>query len=241
MDIHKPKPWHGVREFLKEYAIIVVGVLTALGAEQAVEWLRWAHKVEDGRAAIREELQSAAYIAEERVAYRDCFEQRLNYLQAQVTSATGEWRPQPWRRQIDTLTDGDAYAASIRNWNTEVWRDLVADGTAVHFPRDEMLGYSRIYHFLDVLGAQNAEEWGQLSRVALLGGALKLSDEARYQTALGLADAKRKNLLMSTGSRQVLGLIQSVGMLPRSARWRDAIAHLQNDAAQCIAMAPERG
>ena len=27
MDIHKPKPWHGVREFLKEYVIIVVGVL----------------------------------------------------------------------------------------------------------------------------------------------------------------------------------------------------------------------
>ena len=37
MDIHKPKPWHGVREFLKEYVIIVVGVLTALAAEQAVE------------------------------------------------------------------------------------------------------------------------------------------------------------------------------------------------------------
>ena len=34
MDIHKPKAWHGVREFLKEYMIIVVGVLTALGAEQ---------------------------------------------------------------------------------------------------------------------------------------------------------------------------------------------------------------
>lgn len=36
MDIHKPKPWHGPREFLKEYLIIVVGVLTALAAEQTV-------------------------------------------------------------------------------------------------------------------------------------------------------------------------------------------------------------
>jgi len=33
MDIHKPKPWHGWREFLKEYGIIVLGVLTALGLE----------------------------------------------------------------------------------------------------------------------------------------------------------------------------------------------------------------
>ena len=46
MDIHKPKPWHGVREFLKEYVIIVVGVLTALGAEQGVEWLHWRHLAE---------------------------------------------------------------------------------------------------------------------------------------------------------------------------------------------------
>ena len=51
MDIHKPKPWHNVREFLKEYAIIVVGVLTALAAEQAVEWLHWQHEVEVAVAA----------------------------------------------------------------------------------------------------------------------------------------------------------------------------------------------
>src|SRR6185437_10385130 len=46
MDIHKPKPWHGLREFLKEYVIIVVGVLTALGAEAVVEWAHWRHQGE---------------------------------------------------------------------------------------------------------------------------------------------------------------------------------------------------
>ena len=52
MDIHKPKPWHGVREFLKEYVIIVVGVLTALGAEQGVEWLHWRHQIELAHEAL---------------------------------------------------------------------------------------------------------------------------------------------------------------------------------------------
>lgn len=37
MEIHKPKPWHGLREFLKEYGIIVLGVLTAIALEQTVE------------------------------------------------------------------------------------------------------------------------------------------------------------------------------------------------------------
>lgn len=37
VEIHKPKPWHGWREFLKEYGIIVLGVLTAITLEQMVE------------------------------------------------------------------------------------------------------------------------------------------------------------------------------------------------------------
>jgi hypothetical protein len=39
MEAHKPKPWHGPGEFFREYLIIVVGVLTALGGEQAIEWM----------------------------------------------------------------------------------------------------------------------------------------------------------------------------------------------------------
>jgi hypothetical protein len=56
MDIHKPKPWHGVREFVKEYAIIVVGVLTALGGEQAVEWLHHETEVREAREALANEI-----------------------------------------------------------------------------------------------------------------------------------------------------------------------------------------
>jgi hypothetical protein len=47
MDIHKPKSWHGWREFLKEHAIIVVGVLTALAAEYSVVWLHDHHAADE--------------------------------------------------------------------------------------------------------------------------------------------------------------------------------------------------
>lgn len=33
VEAHKPKPWHGPGEFLREYLIVVVGVLTALGGD----------------------------------------------------------------------------------------------------------------------------------------------------------------------------------------------------------------
>jgi hypothetical protein len=56
MDIHKPKPWRGVREFGKELGTIVLGVLIALGAEQAVEWLHRGAEVRETREALRDEL-----------------------------------------------------------------------------------------------------------------------------------------------------------------------------------------
>ena len=57
MDIHKPKPWQGWPEFLKEIGTIVIGVLIALGAEQAVEWLHWRHEVGVAREAIRFDMK----------------------------------------------------------------------------------------------------------------------------------------------------------------------------------------
>jgi len=56
MDIHKPKPWHGVREFGKELSTIVLGVLIALAGEQAVEWIHHQSEVGEAREALREEI-----------------------------------------------------------------------------------------------------------------------------------------------------------------------------------------
>ena len=39
MEIHKSKPWHGARELAKEIGVIVIGVLIALGGQQAVQSL----------------------------------------------------------------------------------------------------------------------------------------------------------------------------------------------------------
>ena len=77
MDIHKPKPWHGVREFLKEYAIIVVGVLTALAAEQGVEWLHWRHMAHQNETQLAAGLQPNLWNSARWLIYRPCADQRV--------------------------------------------------------------------------------------------------------------------------------------------------------------------
>src|SRR6185503_1410686 len=94
MDIHKPKPWHGLREFLKEYAIIVVGVLTALAAEQGAEWLHWRHEVKEGREALHREMAFDGSYLRDRMTVQACLDRQLDRVQAGLDSA-GQGRPSP--------------------------------------------------------------------------------------------------------------------------------------------------
>src|SRR5439155_8415941 len=82
MDIHEPKPWHGVREFLKEYLIIVVGVLTALAAEQVVEVIHRHEEVAAARDALHREI--AVDLRALTLGGRDyeCFGRRLDAITA---------------------------------------------------------------------------------------------------------------------------------------------------------------
>ena len=87
LDIHKPKPWHGWREFLKEYLIIVVGVLTALAAEQSVEALHERHLAREAREAIDAEMQDNLNRIAFRQAQQPCIETRL----AAITGLLADW------------------------------------------------------------------------------------------------------------------------------------------------------
>ncbi len=63
MDIHKPKSWHGFREFLKEYLIIVIGVLTALAAEQVVVAAHEHRIADEAREVVRAEVSEKPLVA----------------------------------------------------------------------------------------------------------------------------------------------------------------------------------
>jgi len=64
MHIHLPKPVHGWREFVGEVGIIVIGILIALGAEQAVENLHRRSQVREMTAKLRDESIENRHVTE---------------------------------------------------------------------------------------------------------------------------------------------------------------------------------
>lgn len=92
MDIHKPKPWRGLQEFLKEYLIVVIGVLTALAAEQAAEAVRHRVEAADAREAIRAEVVADITRIEQRGSADGCVEARLAQIEQVVDGASPDGR-----------------------------------------------------------------------------------------------------------------------------------------------------
>src|SRR3954463_16706397 len=94
MEIHKPKPIRNWREFLKEYAIIVIGVLTALAGEQAVEKLRERSRAAEARASVHAEIARNLGLMERREKSETCLKKRLDEIEVLVAaSATGQKLP----------------------------------------------------------------------------------------------------------------------------------------------------
>ncbi|THD70531.1 hypothetical protein [Phenylobacterium sp.] len=123
MDIHKPKPWHGGREFAKEVGTIVLGVLIALAMEQAAEWAHWRQKLSDLRIAMTSELASDdAPQAYTRMAIGQCMDRQLDALQSAAEQGVS---------RVELAKLAKAYPASDETWDDEGWKGfLAADGPA---------------------------------------------------------------------------------------------------------------
>jgi len=135
MDIHKPKPWHGLREFLKEYLIIFVGVLTALAAEQMVEAAHHRAEAAEARRSLGEELGADMNALEDYVRQSPCALARLDELAA--------WQ-RSWADGKPTRLGSTAISPTYVSLRTNVWRVATAAGVA-QMPFEERIGYGSLY------------------------------------------------------------------------------------------------
>jgi hypothetical protein len=181
MDVHKTKPWHSFREFLKEYAIIVVGVLTALAAEQAVEAVHHREIVERGEGALRDNFaRFVEYSAANDHEVR-CMAQRAAELRAILDRAGATRRlarvgpiPQPYPLP----------------WQIDTWEAMVASGAAPYLPQSQTVLYSRIaMSGVDLYNVATGEwaEWGALRSLSGAPRAFSEAEEAKARDTLARA------------------------------------------------------
>ena len=205
MDIHKPKPWHGWREFLKEYVIIVVGVLTALGGEQGVEWLHWRHQVGAARHALAADYQRILNWSAEREAVTPCIARRLAAVTAILDKASADRRLPPL---------GDLGVMPNRGWDVRSWESLVSSQTLAHIPHEDMLTFSQINLFVNSRQPLRDEEmrnWAILDGMAGPGRQFGDAEAAQLRAAVSISGIDAST--MASGARWIPGLIRATHLL----------------------------
>jgi hypothetical protein len=210
MDIHKPKPWRGWREFLKEYLTIVVGVLTALGAEQAVELAHNAMLAREAQASIDKEIR----LDLGRVAYRlqqePCVERRLD----ELTALVGRWRDDD-NAIAPGIVLGDPGGIALVQ---ESWQANLNDGRYSHEPEAAQVGQAFFYTAFRVLDDSTREEyhvWARLRTLQL--GSAYLTRASRPQIIQDLQTARSEARILNNVGLEVLNAAAKHRIAPGKA------------------------
>lgn len=178
MEVHKPRLVENWRELFKEWGIIVLGVLTALLAEQAVQSIGWHNKVDAAVADMNNELGAddgpQAYV---RLAMHDCVAGQLNNLRSAVEEGDRG-------RSIALI---DTFWFPQRTYDSLAREAATASDVASHMAHDRMLQYRITYEVIPDMDRLSDREFVDLSRIRALprtGGPLETSEKLAVTGAI---------------------------------------------------------
>ena len=204
MEIHKPKAMHNWREFLAELGTIVLGIIIAIGLEQAVVWLHWQGEVKTARTALAAEFTINDGFFARRLAFAPCIDRQLGEAET-IIAALQAKKPPP------RFTNFNASAGAPRS--DSEWQSERAAQTLTHFPREELALMSRYYAMLpdfeDWLRTEIAEE-EELSILQDPPAGLELATLMRLK--VNLASARNTERLIVLNARRQLRLSQQLGL-----------------------------
>lgn len=181
MEVHRPKqPIRDLRELFKEIGIIVLGVLIALGAEQAVQWLHERHDSAEARENIRAELAADLADLRNRNAIEPCILRRMDEVAERIGKSQDKgYVPPSWigRPQVYQMI-------SAR------WAAVTDAGRATLLSPDDQTAFGQLYARLDNLTDLEVREQQAWAHLRVMEGLTKVTPVLEAQLRLALADAR---------------------------------------------------
>jgi type II secretory pathway pseudopilin PulG len=203
MHLDLPKALRGWREFLKEYVIVVLGVLTALALGEVVESAHDRRLAREAQNAINQELQTDL----DRVAYRarqqSCNVKRL----AEIQSLLANWHDDgAFPAGLHVGFPGDVGLVDQR------WQANLASGRFSEQSPDEQADQASIYtliHVIDMVENREIQHWLQLR--ALEFGSQSISMASKPMIAEALANARGDAEALNGLTAALLGGLRTAG------------------------------
>lgn len=230
MDLHKPKSVNGWREFLSETAMIVVGVLIALSAEQAVEYLQTVSRIRSVETQMRWELSAddgpEAFI---RDAMGSCVERSLDNIRALAESGAS---------RAELLKAISIYDPPHFTWDENAYEAAHASGMESRMDAAASGKWAYVYSVvprLDVADEREIEDSAGVRAISRTGGAL--TAEERTQVIRAAVSLTIDNRQVSHFAKWLVRAMDRLGVRLDATRARWAVRELETRpmAADCAA------
>ena len=179
MEVHKPKPMHSWREFLGEIAIVVIGVVIALSAEQMLQGLELRAKVRHAEEQMRVELalDDGPQVLQ-RIALAPCVEEGLTRIRAAIEQ--GESR-------AAVLEAVERFDPPRHTWDSVAFQAATVNNVLPHLPADRLWRWAYVYSMMPLLDRANEREFLDVAKIRALsksGGPLLEAERGRLLEAV---------------------------------------------------------
>jgi hypothetical protein len=238
MHIHKPKAVGSLREFLSEISVIVVGIVIALGGEQAIEATRRVQEANATERALRDEVGANLRSAAGRVMVGACLKDRLVSL-SQTLNQGGKWRA----TQLPFTPPGiggsklglpQVYIAPFAQWNDASWQAVSASGGVAHLGEARIRAYGQYYRYIAILRAEQEREGPPKSAIQPLAYDQILSPDKRVEMQAQLAVLDRANFETVGWAKQFIERARRDGLHSDPARLEMAYQEYASVLGNCV-------
>jgi hypothetical protein len=209
----KLKPPHGWNAVAWELAIVTLGVLIALGAQQVVQWLTDRQTAAETRAEVTDEINGDLMSLELRQSAEPCIDRRLAELRAIVAEwqRTGSFKTPKWVSQAPVIEiELSRYEAAL------------SAGRLALLSGEEQFRMGALVLRLRRFNESQFEErvpWGRLRALQYGADALSEGDRATIRSAL--QDASTYNYEAKLNITQALPIARRYGFRPDAKGFRE--------------------
>ena len=201
--LNPPNGWNAVGW---ELVIVVVGVMIALAAQEAVEEVRSRDEVRLTEDALTIEIADAVVHASERQMVNRCLSDRLADLIGRVSASEGSWSGDPLPLARTTFgvrpTTPGVYRTPNRPWNDDVWVATQNAGVFNHMPRERVAAFAKVYARMEGLRKVNEFEHQVFPELLYLSFNTQLDAAARQRAlaTLGRLDWLNGTILLDSAN-----------------------------------------
>ena len=211
--LNPPNGWNAVAW---ELVIVVLGVLIALAAQEAVEERRWREEVRLTEDALAIEIAQSVVHASERQLVNRCLSDRLAHLIGKVSSNAGAWSGDPLplpkvATGVKTTTPA-TYRTPNRPWNDDVWVATQNGGVFSHMPRERVAAFAKVYARMGGLRKVNAFEHEVFPELLYLSFDTQLDAAARQRALATLGKLDWLNGTILLDGERLIEEVRAVGL-----------------------------